>query len=168
MTESAHRLLTLDRKLWALLQKRAPHGPLRVHGLGGSMHPFIQDRDEVVVEDVTTRLEPGDVVVVDMSEARGLVLHRVLASRNGACLIKGDANPAPDGWFACSAVLARARMLCRPGRAPRDLRSLRERTLARAIALASPYSAILRRLARPFWRMLRALACCLAPQPPTK
>ncbi len=146
-------LQRLDRTKWELLARRGE--PVRIAGLGGSMSPFIRSDDAVLLEPFATgRLGLGDVVLLDAGE-RGLMLHRVVRIAQGRFLIKGDGNPAPDGWFGREAILARAISLERPGRRPRNLRRRRERALARLVALGSPRSAELRRLVSPVRRRVR-------------
>ncbi len=145
--------LKLDRALWSLLGNRPADVPVHLCGLGGSMRPFLRENDEVAVVRTFDSLHLGDLVVADLGE-RGLALHRILAFDGERVLVKGDANPQPDGWVPCSAILARAVALRRVGGRLRDLDSPSERLLARLIALASPHSPALRRLALPAWRTL--------------
>lgn len=64
---------------------------------GHSMWPTIRDGDTVAIAPLPPagpRL--GDIVLA--VTPGGLVLHRVIALSPGRALLKGDANPRPDGW----------------------------------------------------------------------
>lgn len=119
------------------------------------MRPLLGDGDRALLRPSPEGpLLPGALVLVDLGE-RGLALHRVLAARPGEVLVKGDANPRPDGWVARSTVLARAVRLRRGGRWA-DLDAPLQLWLGRAAAWASPHSSLLARLTRPLRRLARA------------
>lgn len=80
---------------------------------GGSMTPAIVDGARLTLAPLTPaarRAHPlalGDVVAVATPRV-GLVVHRVVGVDSaGRVLVKGDANPSPDGWFERAALVAR-------------------------------------------------------------
>ncbi len=89
---------------------------MRFAAAGTSMDPFIKDGDIVTVAPLTDGLRPGEIVAA-VSPANGLVVvHRVVALRNGSALLKGDNLPAADGEAAGAALLGRVVRAERGGR----------------------------------------------------
>ena len=87
---------------------------------GGSMHPYIQDGDILVVAPLSEKLiiKCGDVLLVDC-ECERLLAHRVVKidHQQGVTryLIKGDTSFSPDGWFQSENVLGRVEFEERDG-----------------------------------------------------
>ena len=80
---------------------------------GDSMHPLIRDHDYLHVEPVD-RIRVGDIVLV-LAE-RGLTAHRVVASRDGMIVTRGDNAPAADDAVPRSKVLGKVTAVIREGR----------------------------------------------------
>lgn len=109
---------------------------------GRSMSPALVEGDEVLLSPLVDGPEPGEVVVMRLGPGT-MVLHRVVASRDGVVETRGDACPRSDRRSPTRAVLLRATMrrrrgLVRPipplGLPARLLRSGLARRLVRLIA----------------------------------
>lgn len=92
---------------------------LRFQARGGSMGPFIVDGDVLEVAPLGKgRVRRGDVLLAEAGDGRWLA-HRVI--KIGRCdgerwfLLKGDACPAPDGWFDTERLLGRVLIVDRDG-----------------------------------------------------
>jgi len=73
---------------------------------GGSMREAIVDGTVLVWAPLTRAVALGDVLAV-VDDAGRLLVHRAIGVRtDGAFLLSGDANRAPDGWFTRDDVLA--------------------------------------------------------------
>lgn len=84
-----------------------------------SMHPRLEEGDEVEIERVShRRLMPGDIVVFSTSDA-GLVVHRLIwgdpLGRSGRIITKGDALGYLDRAIAPERVLGRVVVIKREG-----------------------------------------------------
>jgi hypothetical protein len=96
--------------------------PLRLEGEGTSMWPVVREGEVVEVLPLAGGgVREGDVVLAEGSA--GLYLHRVLRLQGDRVLLKGDANPLPDGWVPVGALLGR----------------LARRPWDRPLALAAPW-----------------------------
>jgi hypothetical protein len=73
---------------------------------GGSMWPTVRDGDEVLVAPIDRPVRRGEVVLV--GTARGLTLHRVVATEGDAIRAAGDASRCEDPPCSRSSVIARA------------------------------------------------------------
>ena len=106
--------LDLQEFLRAVLARGAP---IRFKAPGLSMHPSILDGDVVTVSPQCGR-EPrlGEVVAFCHPETRKLVVHRVLARRDGGYLLRGDNVPDADGLISSQDVLGRVTRVERDGR----------------------------------------------------
>lgn len=80
---------------------------VRIPARGASMAPFIRDGDEVLVEPLARPPRRGEVVLVRVAGG-AVVLHRVLASRAGGVVTRGDAQEVPDAPVPAAEVLGRA------------------------------------------------------------
>ena len=107
---------------------------------GDSMYPLIRDHDYLHVEPCE-RVRVGDIVLV-LAE-RGLTAHRVIASRNGVIVTRGDNAPAADDAVSCDKVLGKVTAVIRDGRELKLSRS--------AAALAAALVRRLRRRIRERW-----------------
>ncbi len=102
--------LLIDSVEFASLSKKvlAAGGELRFTARGGSMHPFIQSADTLVVRPIDPAdIRVGDVVLYESSEGRMLV-HRVVALSEcpvRRLLVQGDSLPHPDGWIDSSQAI---------------------------------------------------------------
>ncbi|MDD5371246.1 MAG: S26 family signal peptidase [Anaerolineaceae bacterium] len=86
---------------------------LRFKALGTSMRPFILDGDLVEIEPVKPEeLDCGDVILCRLHPYL-LVLHRVVAIRDGAYIVQGDALVRPDGIVSSSDIVGRAHRILR-------------------------------------------------------
>lgn len=78
---------------------------VRLRATGGSMRPFIQSGDTVVLDPAGPR-PVGAVVLVATPAGELGVIHRVVARWDQRLLTKGDALPHSDGWVPQTAALA--------------------------------------------------------------
>jgi len=116
---------------------------LRFQACGGSMGPFIKDGDVLEVAPLEKgRVRHGDVLLVEAGDGRWLA-HRVIKTgrRDGerCFLLKGDACPAPDGWFDTKHLLGRVLIVDRGGRRI-DLTSSSARLSARLWVTIVPWT----------------------------
>jgi len=117
-------------------------GPIEVVASGVSMRPLLRAGDRVRLE--ARRPRRGDVALV--AHDSRLLLHRLVRRRDGAWLLRGDAQPRADGWVRGHAILAVATGVRRDGRAPwRSLDGAPRRWLGLALAEAAPFARRLRR-----------------------
>lgn len=84
----------------------AERGSIWVRAVGQSMRPTIHDDDRVLLSRISEVCRPGDVVAVDRGEF--LVLHRVIAVRDGLVRTRGDACLSDDAAVPLERVVARA------------------------------------------------------------
>jgi signal peptidase I len=96
--------------LQPLLRQQLACGAVRLTVRTGSMAPFLQPGDQVLVQAAApTSLRRGDILLLATSTQP--LLHRLLAvawGSSGALLCtKGDAAPTCDPPFACSQLLGR-------------------------------------------------------------
>ena len=120
--------LALQEFLRAVLAKGAS---FRFKARGLSMLPFIQDGDVLTVAPSPARRpRPGDVAAFCHPETRKLVVHRVLARRNGGYLLRGDNAPESDGLISFQDVLGRVTRVERDGREVRLALGLERRLIA--------------------------------------
>lgn len=96
------------------------------------MAPALVEGDEVLLAPREGPPEPGEVVVA--RGPRGLVLHRVLAVREGAVITRGDACQRSDPAVAPAAVLLRAVQVRRRGRVGRIPRPPVRQALRRGLS----------------------------------
>jgi hypothetical protein len=81
------------------------------------MQPFIREGDVVTVSPLrgaAPRL--GDVVAYAELEGDRVVVHRVVGTRGGAWLVKGDNNPGADGLVVPAQIIGRVTRVERGGR----------------------------------------------------
>ncbi len=89
----------------AVLDKGAD---FRLRAAGRSMYPFLLDGDILTLRRVpATQLKIGDIVAIPHPLRGNLIIHRIVAARNGSVKTKGDFNLASDGWVLRSDVLGR-------------------------------------------------------------
>jgi len=103
----------LQEFLRAVLAKGVP---FRFKARGFSMHPFIQDEDVVTVlpmEGKQPRM--GEVAAFFHPHTRKLVVHRILARRDGGYLLRGDNTPESDGLIPSEGLLGRVARVERNG-----------------------------------------------------
>lgn len=107
---------------------------MRFRGRGGSMAPFLRDGDIVTIE-------PGGKPVLGQVVLTGpgdsLILHRVVAKRNGWISTKGDALGRLDAPVTREQILGRAVARERGGR-ERRLDTFWRRWLGLAFSLTVP------------------------------
>ncbi|MBN1665697.1 MAG: S24/S26 family peptidase [Anaerolineales bacterium] len=92
---------------------------LRFQAEGASMAPFIQAGDRLEVAPwPPERVRRGMVLLARLGDGR-LVAHRVLRCRRDQSglvfLLRGDANPCPDGWLGAAELLGRVIAVERAG-----------------------------------------------------
>ncbi len=106
--------MPLKQELWlaGLREGQA----MRFRPQGGSMAPFLRPGDVVTIAP-GTECRAGDIVLWQMDEA--LVLHRVVAKRNGRIITKGDSLGGLDASVTREQVLGRAVARERQGRVRR-------------------------------------------------
>ena len=90
---------------------------LRFQASGGSMQPFIQDKDILEVAPLAgKRIHCGDVLLIEAGEGR-LLAHRVVRidHHDGIFiyLIKSDIGASPDGWYRLENILGRVELVDR-------------------------------------------------------
>ena len=138
--------------LTAVLEKGSR---FRFRAGGFSMAPFVRDGDILTVSRLS-RSTPGlgDLVAVTNSEADRLLVHRVIARKEDAVLVKGDNLACPDG------LVPRDRVLGRVTRIERNARRVRlglgpERAVIALLARRNrlgPVLGAVRRTLRPILR----------------
>jgi hypothetical protein len=130
--------------LAALLREALARGaPFRFEATGWSMAPFIRHGDAVTVSPLTSPPRPGDVVAFALPGARPLLLHRVVATRPGGLLLRGDNSSAPDGLIPPADIYGHVTAVERRG-APRRLGLGPERRLLAALSRAGILRPLLR------------------------
>jgi signal peptidase I len=114
---------------------------------GYSMHPFVRNRDTIVLAPVNRKSpELGDILACIHPETSAVIVHRVIQCKPGYVLLKGDNNLRPDGWLPLDAVCGRVTTIERKGK-PVYLGLGPERKL---MALASRRHRLMRVLSLPF------------------
>ena len=89
----------------AVLDKGAD---FRLRAAGKSMYPFVRDGDVITLRRVPpNQLKIGDIVAIPHPLRGNLIIHRIVALRNGSVKTKGDFNLASDGWISKNNVLGR-------------------------------------------------------------
>ncbi len=97
--------LTLDSKSFCQLLDTATKNKhvkkIIVKGHGGSMAPFIKNKDLMTIKviDDSIHVKKGDVVAVSDKGSNKIIVHRVIGSKNSLFQTKGDNNSMTDGWF---------------------------------------------------------------------
>jgi hypothetical protein len=101
----------------ALLREVLDKGvPFRFRATGFSMSPFIRNGDALTVFPLSGRPRLGDVVAFVKQETGGLAIHRVVGTRAGHCLIRGDNSSRDDGYVAEANILGRITKVERNGK----------------------------------------------------
>jgi hypothetical protein len=81
------------------------------------MYPFIRDADVLTVSpQLGRRASPGDVVAFCHPDTGKLMVHRVVAWRPGAYLLRGDNAPEVDGLIPPEKVLGLVTRIERKGK----------------------------------------------------
>jgi hypothetical protein len=88
----------------AVLEKRFP---FRFQASGGSMSPFIRSGDIITIAPVRGAIHIGDVLAFRQLEGGQLRVHRVIARRTRAFLLRGDNGCHSDGWVTAEMILGR-------------------------------------------------------------
>ena len=89
----------------AVLDKGAD---FRLRARGMSMYPFLRDGDLITLRRApVAAFKIGDIVAIPHPVRGNLVIHRIVAVRNGSLKTKGDFNVASDGWVLRQDVLGR-------------------------------------------------------------
>ncbi|MCL4500967.1 MAG: S24/S26 family peptidase [Deltaproteobacteria bacterium] len=105
----------LQEFLRAVLSRGAS---FRFKARGFSMHPFIQDGDNLTIIPVKGgKLRCGQVAAFCHPETGKLVVHRLLCRRPGGVLVRGDNIPDADGLIRPADVLGLVTRVERQGRA---------------------------------------------------
>jgi hypothetical protein len=115
-------------------------GTLKVTINSCSMSPCILPGDALDLRAPGRRLLPGAVVIA--LGPRRLLTHRVVSTRPGAVLLKGDAAPDFDGWLSSDRIIAEAFAITRRGRR-RDIKATANRFRGLAAAALSRFQASL-------------------------
>jgi hypothetical protein len=79
--------------------------PFRFRAAGFSMSPFIRNGDVLTVSPLPGRARLGDVVAFVKQETGGLAIHRVVGTRAGGCIIRGDNSFRDDGFVPEANIL---------------------------------------------------------------
>ncbi len=91
--------------------------PFRFRASGFSMHPFIRNRDTIIISPLPSgRPETGDIVAFLLPGTGMLVVHRVIDRKNGCYIISGDNVPEPDGLIPLKNVIGLVTDVERNGR----------------------------------------------------
>ena len=82
-------------------------GKFRFQAKGASMSPFIKAGDILTIFPVKdTKSGIGKIVACLEAQQEKLLVHRIVAKKNGAYLIKGDnSDNQSDGWFYEQSIL---------------------------------------------------------------
>jgi len=88
----------------------------RFRARGFSMYPFIKDRDVITLEPLHRPLGRGDVVAFRQPHADKLAVHRIVSTKEGSFLVKGDNIPKPDGLILRKDIFAVASAVQRKGK----------------------------------------------------
>lgn len=108
---------TLQEFLRAVIAKNAR---FRFRARGFSMAPFIRDGDVLTVAPLAgpaPRL--GDVVAFCHPATQRLLVHRVVAKKSGAFLLRGDNTARCDGFVSAAKILGIVSRVERNGRSAR-------------------------------------------------
>ena len=141
---------SLAALMQAVLERNAS---FRFRAAGSSMTPFIRDRDVVTVyPKAGCRIRPGDVVAAVHPQTGKLIVHRVVADKGTALVIKGDNCLVPDGRVEMKQILGVVQAVTRDGKR----RWFGAGTEKRLVAWASQ-SGILNRLLLPGFRKIKRL-----------
>lgn len=85
-------------------QKRS----FRLRVKGSSMHPFLKDGDTVTVSPCPScSARKGEVVAFIHPRVRRLMIHRIVETREGRYLTKGDNTPDEDGFIGEEDIIGR-------------------------------------------------------------
>jgi len=89
----------------------------RFRAKGSSMLPFVCDGDVLTLQPLgNTPPRLGELVAFMHPQSGRPTIHRVVRRRSDACLMRGDAVHAVDGWVARASMLGRVTAVCRAGR----------------------------------------------------
>ncbi|HWR11156.1 MAG TPA: GNAT family N-acetyltransferase [Rectinemataceae bacterium] len=81
------------------------------------MHPFIRDKDVATITPLQGGIPRiGAVVAVALPDSGRLVVHRLVAAKEGGWLVQGDNCPGPDGIVSTTCVLGKVVKVERRGR----------------------------------------------------
>jgi signal peptidase I len=89
----------------------------RFRAAGFSMAPFVRDGDIITVSPLRSRVPRlGDLVAFTSPGKDRLLVHRVVARKNDALLVKGDNLVCPDGLVPLNRLLGRVSRIERNGK----------------------------------------------------
>ncbi len=92
----------------------------RFKATGYSMTPFIKDGDIVTVSPRSPQdLRTGDIAAYTRTTDERMIVHRIVATRGGLFLVKGDNSPSFDGLIPGSRILGCITRIERNGRSLR-------------------------------------------------
>jgi len=118
ITKDEELSLSGDALIGLMQAVLARDAPFRFRAKGWSMSPFIRDGDVITIVPLNNALPRlGDVVAFIHPKMNKLVVHRVIGTRNGACIVQGDNVPGlVDGVIAQTSILGRVTRVQRNGR----------------------------------------------------
>ncbi len=91
--------------------------PFRFRAGGWSMSPWIKDGDVISITPLhDSHPATGDVIAFVLPNSTHLTVHRIVARRSGAFLIRGDNLPIPDGWIPAAALVGKVTSVERDGK----------------------------------------------------
>jgi hypothetical protein len=109
--------ISLSIEQWmAMREGGAEAPPIWFTVVGGSMRPLIRvNRDKVMLVSVQLEgIRVGDIVLFPgRFQTANYCLHRVWKLDGDRVQTFGDGNPKPDGWFPCSRILGKAKLIKR-------------------------------------------------------
>jgi signal peptidase I len=109
--------VSLSIEQWmAMREGGAIAPPIWFTVVGGSMRPLIRvNRDKVMLVSVQPEeIRVGDIVLFPgRFRTANYCLHRVWKLDGDRVQTFGDGNPKPDGWFPCSRILGKAKLIKR-------------------------------------------------------
>jgi ribosomal protein S18 acetylase RimI-like enzyme len=109
--------LSNDEQREFLCQILASGAAARLPVRGASMHPFIRDKDVLVIARGDPALsQPGDVAAFIHPDDGRLVIHRLISRSESGWLMRGDNLPQPDGFIQDDAILGFVTRIERSGR----------------------------------------------------
>ncbi len=93
----------LNNLMNAVLEKNAD---FRFKATGHSMSPFIKNQDILTISPLPiNRPVAGDIVAASFGEKKSIMVHRVIAKKQGKFIMKGDNNKSQDGVFEQNQII---------------------------------------------------------------
>ena len=80
---------------------------MKIQCKGGSMAPFIRNKNIVTFKPLNSKLllKHGDIVVAAVHDKKRITIHRIISATPGQYQLQGDNNKVADGWFLTKDIL---------------------------------------------------------------